>query len=427
MSEQTSKESYLTFTEVAEWKNWQLGGGYGETIRTPQYRPYRNWAEGIKNPKWRMQVILLQNATTPFEGYSYKIVSVPYFTETTCYPNPGSSPYAPIKHTQYGNQAFIAPAYTDGYISGVPTDAANTAALGALVEDIRKKHTAFQGSTFIAELTKTIRQLRNPAKDLRKGVFAYLSTIKRNGRRWTKAGRKAALDALTGTYLEYTYGWTPLINDIDSIKTAIAEEYKANSIEPIWAHGVGEDMGLIGKDKNYTSNYITSVGAPRVARRQRYYARVKYSSLLGYNITGGQTRNLGFQPREWLPALLEVIPWSFVAAYFTNIDEIVTGLSYVGSNVRFTNKTTTQVWHQDYPAEGGFDSRPKYPFESQAPTTTGSTGLALLEGKRVLRAKYYGSLIPPPAFHLPGSGRKWLNLAALAVANREAIKALKKP
>jgi len=426
MAEATSKQSHLTYTEKETFTNTDNSGVVTPHVRTPQHRAYRNLSLGEKNPRWREQVILGVNATTPFEGYSYNFVEIPYHTTLTCHLGPSAPANAAAVQVQWGNQNFTHPSYTDANVAAVPIGEANTAALGALVKDIRRKHTSFQGSTFVAELSKTIYQLRNPAKALRKGVLTYLHTVKRYGKRWRKLRRKAALDALTGTYLEATYGWSPLINDIDGIKETISERYKDEGLhERIWAHGVGEAHGLISKIRKFEPSAWQKAGSPKIAKRERYYATVKYSSLMGYDITGGQVQDLGFTPREWLPALLEVIPWSFVAAYFTNIDEIVTGLSYVGSNIRFTNKTIRQVWQQDFPSEPQIRSRAKFWYETAKPTATGSAGFSMLEGKRVRRSEYTGSLIPPPAFHMPGSGRKWLNLSALAIANRDALRALR--
>ena len=425
MAEVTSKESTLTHTEVTNYSSFRKNGSVLVYDYPVQYEPYRNWTEGVKNPHFRTQVILGQNATTPFEGYSYQIEEDPYWSEATCHLGPSASGLKFKKHTSFGHHEFPNANAIEAEIASIPLGEANTVALGRLVEDIRDKHASFKGSTTLAELTKTIAQLRNPAKALRKGVSDYLETIKRYGKRWTKAGRKAALDALTGTYLEATYGWAPFLGDIDNIKTAISESYDKDLHERLWAHGVGEAVGYLhSTSRRYSSHYHSTIFCPWVNRRYMYYVTVKYSSMLDYSVTGGKSRNLGFTPREWAPALLEVIPWSFVAAYFTNIDEIITALSYVGSNVAFTNKTTRQVYIDDYVPLGTFKSRSKYSYETAPPTIVGNLGYGRLEGKRVRRDVYDGLLIPPPAFHLPGSGRKWLNLGALAVANRKALRSL---
>ena len=427
MAENTSKESILTHTEDVYYESVRKNGSKIIYNPLPQYRNYRNWSEGIKNPMWRTQVILGQNATTPFEGYSYKYYSSPYDTKVENQLGPSASGLKWKTHYARGTQRFYPPgeSYIESIINSIPTSQASSDALGRLVEDIREQHSAFTGSTTLAELTKTIAQIRNPAKALRKGVSDYLETIKRYGKRWSKAGRKAALDAVTGTYLEATYGWGPFLGEIDSIKNAISESYGEGLHKRKWAHGVGEATGLLYPTvKNYTSNYYATLGTPKVSRKQKYYVTVKYSSMLAYDVTGGQVQNLGFTPREWLPALWEVIPWSFVVDYFSNIGNIISGLSYVGSNVNFTNKTIRQVYIETYNWNGTFQNRNPWSYETGPPIITGTAGSSEFEGKRVRRSVYDGLLIPPLDFSLPGSGRRWLNLGALAVANRQALKSL---
>jgi len=426
MAEATFKESHTVFREVQNWHAERVGMSDLDWSRTPQDRSFHNWAEGQKNPKWRSQIILGQNATTPFLAYEHKILkNEPYSTFTTYYPTASAPSSYYTSSRQDGTQFFLDPSAVEGEVAGVDLGEANSIALGQLVEDIRDKHASFKGSTSLAELSKTIALLRNPAKALRKGVGGYLEHIRLNGRKWRRSGRKAASRALAETWLEYAFGWTPLLLEVKDAKKAIASGYKQGLHERVWAVGVGETNGLLSKTNPYWSNYYSTLGAPKVARRTRYYAKVVYSSNLGYSTTGPIVQDLGFTPREWAPALWEVVPWSFLVDYFVNIDEIITGLSYIDSGVSFTNKTTVQIVIEDYPFSGKFRGRNKLTYESANPTTTGNSGSFARQSKRVNRSEYLGSLVPPPRFSLPGFGRKWLNMSALAVANKNALRALR--
>lgn len=427
MAEETFKESRQTLREVQEWRRDRKSSSDQSWSRSPQDRTFHNWALGEKNPKWRTQVILGQNATTPFEGYSYNVKKYQeYHTYVTCYPKPSAPSYAPLSEEMWGTQFFTHPSSWEGMIAGIDLGEANSLALSRLVEDIRDKHAAFKGSTSVAELAETIRMLRNPAKALRKGVGNYLEGIRVNAKRWSRQGPEKLLDAITGSYLEYAYGWTPLIAEISEIRDVFSSQYKKGLHERVWAYGIGETNALVSiSSPAYWSNYYTTTGAPKVQKRQRSYAKVIYTSNLGYTTHGSKAKNLGFTPKEWLPALWEVIPYSFVVDYFSNIGEIISAVAYVNSDIRFTNKTTVQVLIEDYPFTGHFRSRDAFTYETKAPTVQGEPGAFEIEGKRVYRSEYLGSLVPPLRFSMPGSGRKWLNLAMLGFANHRALKSVR--
>lgn len=427
MAEETFKESRLTFREVQEWRRDRKTDSDQEWSRPVQDRVYHNWAQGVKNPRWREQIARGQNATTPFLAYSHKIRRQDqYHTVMTCYPSSSAPSHAPLKEEMWGTQFFTNPSGIEAAVAAIDLGEANTTALMRLNEDIRDKHAAFKGSTSVAELADTIRMLRNPAKALHTGVRTYLESIRLNTKRWARGGREALLDAITGTWLEYAFGWTPLIGEISEIRDVFSSQYKQGLHERSWAHGIGEGHVVILRNDPFWSNYYTLPGAPKVSKRQRGYAKVKYTANLGYTTHGSPAKNLGFTPREWMPALWEVIPWSFVVDYFTNIGDIISAVSYVDSDINFVNKTTVQVLIEDFPFTGHFRSRNKFSYETKKPTVTGSPGAFELESKRVYRSEYLGSLVPPLRFSMPGSSRKWLNLTMLAFANHRALKGIRK-
>lgn len=420
--EQTLKLSVTTAQKDLKHVQSRKNQGLQTYNPATQVRTYFNRAEGIKNPRWREQIILGQNATTPLEGVKWSLTrDDPIDLEETCYLHPAAPTGAWQWLTQVANMPPSTETVLHADLVAIPVAEANSRALSQLTSEIRDKRAAFQGSTFVAEFSDVIRLLRNPAKGLFSGVRNYLSLVRKNGRKWGRRSRRDAERALAETWLEYQFGWKPLLNDIDDMMYILATEYRKGLHEREWATGVGEDMGLVRKSTD--TSWLYYPPNPRVCKRRiRYYSKVVYTANLGYMTNSPPVRNLGFTPREWLPALWELLPWSFLVDYFTNIGEIISALSYVGSDVNFVNKTTIRVIYEDSQMAGFAPTHSnQYWYETSPPTVKGSLGALVFTGQKVDRAVYDGMLVPTLRFHTPGSSLRWLNIAALGRLNQEAL------
>lgn len=425
MTETTHKQTPLVIEEREQKTvTTQFDGDVFTTTWPIGQEEYLSTVDGVKNPWYKWQIITGNNATTPLSGRSYEVVNDEafdlYMDQSTTV-----SGYPVRNYTRLGRSTGKYkpdPMSTlESLMLSIPTDSANDVALGKLSSATQDANSSFQGATALAEFAETITMLRNPAKALRTGVSKYLEVVKRNGRKWKRQGAKVASKALAGTWLEHQFGWKPLISDIQEAKTAIKESYSGGLDDRVWAHGVGEDYGSLNKSRIYsmpTYPYLDQY------RRYRYYTKIIYSSYLGSRTISPPIKtDLGFHPRDWLPALWEVVPWSFLVDYFVNIDDIISASMYSQTGVKFTNKTTVRVLTSEIQTLG-FHKGPTLTYTDKI-IQTGNFGALTLLAKDVSRGVYYGSYIPGLRFQIPGLNRKWLNMAALGTLRQEALRALR--
>jgi len=105
---------------------------------------------------------------------------------------------------------------------------ANNQAVTFLYRQIRKAHAQAEGGVILGELHKTLSMIASPAMALRKGILDYTAHVKRlaKGQVSNRHGRlyptPKLKEIITQTYLEYTYGWSPLINDVKDAAIALA-------------------------------------------------------------------------------------------------------------------------------------------------------------------------------------------------------------
>lgn len=384
---------------------------------------WTNSRVGVKNPRWRWQIRNGLNATT---GFSYQ--SRDRFPDNTV---GYFSFYDPSKDG--GKKVEI---YVNQRGSGITTEQPTDLSLSSadykarqnFVNKYRKRRTAFQSGVFLGELMQTVRLIKSPAKALRKGIDRYYSDVKKRLRRrgvtrghGTGPGRnkpdKDRNRIVQDTWLEYVFGWAPLISDIKDIsKLATADPHKV--FVPIRSIG-----GIAWRSDNQDTTRGPSVGGAPVWT-ERYYKEYASSviyrgAVVAENNPPPFSEQFGLNWSNFLPTVWELIPYSFLVDYFFNVQKVVEGIS------------TGTIWL----AWGCKTSRKEIQFKKLIipnPKATSSnygsnmwSGVVTapeLTGRSfdLLRESVEGVSVGLSdfSFSLPGSERKWLNIAALARMRR---------
>jgi hypothetical protein len=220
-----------------------------------------------------------------------------------------------------------------------PTNADNRAS-AAFYKKLRATAVLFSGPTFLGELRETLHMIRRPASALYSSANGYLDALTRRKRaspkHWTKT--------ISGLWLEHSFGWKPLINDVlDAAKAqrALISQPRQKVLSAggkdvsnpfpvgVWGNGVYA-AGTVGDNRMLArSRRVDSVIV-------RYKGKVKAQAEM---TTWDKWALFGFTPSEFIPTAWELLPWSFLIDYFTNIGDILTSAVTSTQNVVYVNKT----------------------------------------------------------------------------------------
>lgn len=274
-------------------------------------------------PNWRKVIKSAGNATTSFSAWVQETENRPceikfYFDQRINQFNPWVSSYTSDNYVNYVDGTAIG----SHAISTVAQKAQDRAAT-ELVKKIHSARHQLQGGVILGEIDKTARLLIGTAKDLKQGVFKYLS--KAVGIRKGKGSNSSKRKAIANSYLEATFGWQPLIHDcrdfaktLGRLTTEVDRTYLRafGEWEEQSSHAILSAVPGVGGQKCNITTIVTT------------YSRVMYRGFLqGIPYEAGKPpleriiSMSGFDLRSFVPTLWELVPYSFVVDYFTNIGD----------------------------------------------------------------------------------------------------------
>lgn len=377
-------------------------------------RSWANFTNGVKNPYWRSQIKAGQGATTSFDGERVVYATNPFSieVETQFYGGNPRRVLSTALKTSNGDFSLLYP--SSSAVFALSTTKANNQAKTAFIRKARKLQTTFQGGIAVGETLRTIRLIANPFKSLRKSAQAYLARLKKIGPKTARLSRKRKREILADTWLEHAFGWLPLLNDIDDAAEALANSRWGQ--ERIWAPvlGVGEDESTSFEADWFFSTYATGfTGSTHVSEK----VLVKYYGSVGVGSNAlSNPRRLGFDPTNWLPTAWELLPYSFLVDYVSNMQHIVDAASFGTSTIRWIAKTVVRditLKATNWKPVMDVSSDPDIVVVPQR-VRPGSSSVS---NRSVARGPYVGSLVPSLEFSLPSVGQL-LNVTALVVGSR---------
>jgi len=305
-----------------------------------------------------------------------------------------------------------------GTQSNAPT--ADNLALKYLYRAIGDQRTSFQGGVFLGEMRESLRMIMSPAKALRQGFNDYLSTAKKRGR---TGSRKSKTKMLAETWLEYSFGWVPLASDI----VGAAEAYVKHK-EKILTNRITR----LGNEESTTFHQVNAPGSnfggvPTVVDKVSttktsvmYRVGIRYAGS-GASPSISTLERFGLVTSQFVPTLWELLPYSFLVDYFTNIGDIIAAGATNTSDVIWVNKTIRSVNSlRQYirpDVQASFDNG------VTRRTISGTPGSYDTSKKTVIRSI---PVLGFPSFSvsIPGRPTQWLNMAALAAGARNVSRSL---
>lgn len=400
-----------------------------------------SYLAGAKNPRWREQIKLNQQAGTTLTAsrirYDFKAHSAEEnFRYSWITEEVGSYPQ---KYLCEGNMFLSLPYYE--YTGSDLVSQANNRALTKFIEEANEARQVLQSGELIGEFKELSRQITGPGKSLRGQLNAYVRSVRNRAtsRRllWRQPRHRRAdilTKMVTDTWLEYKLGWDPLVRSIDDVIDYVIESdsFAHRDIQAIQGVGRIEDSSWAPGGDQMNQRTLT---LPGFHSRQRNFVKVvviyRGQVSMSSSRAGYITEKLGFAPDQWIPTLWELVPYSFVLDYFANIGDILYAANFPRSLIPWIMKTTVVESTSKF-----VDCAPLWRHADQTGSNANATwtisrklrsmGAASSFVKRVYRAPYQGSIIPDLEFSIPSSSTQWLNLAALFAGGRRVQKLLKK-
>lgn len=369
-----------------------------------------DFRDGVKNPNWKREVAAGRNATTPFSAERQTLETTPATTDTwwlAAFPEQPSNWRRERKTWSHdiGTFALTLPPISD-------LNVADNKAQTRFYKELEGALTSFQGGVFLGELRETLQMIRNPARTLRGRIDDYLSRLKKRRRGSPTTKKKILADS----WLEASFGWLPLLHDLNAAKDYHTKrvELLKQELVPLQGSSVQETVSDVSTGHFSGQRLLLA----RALSRKRSF--VRYLGAVASEAIGNQVMTmdaLGLSPRAFVPTVWELLPWSFAIDYFTNIGDVLTAWANQRTRLAWLCKTTRREMQvASYgPYAYGFTATPAKLY---ADTFTG--GRSTASYTQVGRSS--SSYVPVPSiqFEIPGFGKKWLNLAALA-ANRRAL------
>lgn len=428
------KSSYLAKRVNRLYQVKLLDGSYSTNSSSHAYLTTGGVLDGYKNPYYRRQIKKHTQAGTDLVASRTRIdMKAHDIMEKYHQSNP--LPTRIDFNYSWGDQYTWNP--YPAIDAGPLVTKANNRALTKFVSKADDARQVLQSGEMIGEFAELTRLVKRPAQGLRTQINGYVETVKRRftSRKsrllYTRRPDQQVRD-LADTWLEYAFGIKPTISELNDVKDYImgkADKGQYLDVTNIKASAVERDSAW---GPNGTTRLQATWGNPGVKFRQRdrALAVVTYRGDVGMSneyASSAVAEKIGFHPTQWIPTVWELIPYSFLIDYFTNVGDMIYGWSFPRGSVRWILKTIYTevegkfvdpefVWHEPQVTNRRTIERIVY-----------SPGAASIKLSTVSRSPYTGSLVPDWEFQIPTSGTKLLNLTALFARTQKIQKLLRQP
>jgi len=318
-------------------------GDYNTSSTSVAATSYTNSRDGTSQPKWRSIIKNGASATTVLTGTRVRRLSLVPFSGTVGFNPITGDPKAYVETiTGSSSSANAQP----GHLGSASLSKAENRALISALRRVREQRTQVQGMTFLGELKETIQMLKRPFAGARKYIDRYFSDLSkmRKGRNGQWKGRAARTEGFLSeagsAWLEVSFGIQPLLSDVKGIAEALARS-QIDSRRTVIS-GTGTDIAVADSTstENY-GNYSTLSLRKRITTTYmvRYKVYLDYSRSSDIGSSGRLMDLAGFRLDQFVPTVWELVPWSFLVDYFTNIGDVLEAGCTSQNEIKFVVRT----------------------------------------------------------------------------------------
>lgn len=382
--------------------------------------------DGGQIPNWKEKIRKHESATTPVSGIKWSFER-----------SPGRGVmWQLLKKSSTAEAYQRRPVYWSGYPWQTSIDAlaSSTVITDGKAEQLatrkffRKYRAASQGMdglVSLGELRETLRMLRNPAESLFKAIRNdYLDAVKRLKKRSPVKDPDRWKRSLSGLWLEQSFGWVPFLSDIGNALDAL-DHYNNDPTVTKMITAVGRQwQHQDGSTVQWSPDNHDLVFKGEI--HKYLFQKVKYRALYLRSLSEIKALTKAQRAREafglnlenFVPAAWELLPWSFLVDYFTNVGDILEQSFTDTRNIKWVNKTVINegVYELSMPVDVAL-TRARVDFINWSKLDTideWTTATCSITRRQFIRTAG-GPTVQALQFELPGKPMKWLNMTALGV------------
>lgn len=312
-----------------------------------------------------------------------------------------------------------------GYkFSGIPafsnqvTSEADRLALTKFYSNLNKAQSHANGMQFLGEFHEVVTMFKHPYRGVQKLIDTYLLDAAGWVRRYRGGGSKASArnlknlnKALADSWLETAFGLRPLISDVKDLAETVARFNLGHKRREI-IEGKAE-VPIFGSTQSFTGSTDTNYINLKTDIRESLIHQVRYRGYMDWSASSdlGSSSQLielaGFRLDKFIPTVYELIPWSFLVDYFTNLGTVIEAgcMSTVAVKFGIYNSIVESMQQYSWtPVSAG-----TLPLVNSNLTP----GTGQLVRKRVRRLPFGNVPLVPLHFSIPGEPMKYLNMLAL--------------
>jgi len=323
----------------------------------------------------------------------------------------------------YFNQPYYAPynkstAWEDGVLQK-----ANV----VFLKRLREADHSFQGGVFFGEIVPTLRMLTRPFSSLRNRILDYSKSV-RGRTAGMKDGPKLR-KVLGDTWLEFSFGWRPLLMDVKDASLALIQIYANLRKTKVKANAEKEESTTKLQNDLYPLNNIMY----KVYTDESFRFSVKLYGKLnplpnaesGIGLLDRLVKKSGFDLASFIPTVWELIPYSFLIDYFVNVGEVLEAYNTDTSVLSWMSKVEKRQSNVTERAEinSTYMAALHAPTDQWGPTSTywltGNGGAAENEWFQLIRWSHEPITYPGLRFDTGLSSTQFANIGALLAGSRK--------
>lgn len=228
---------------------------------------------------------------------------------------------------------------------------------------VREAMMEVSGPTFIGEIRETLELVRRPGVAIKRQFDNYMRRctrrIKKNPRPTNPNRLEAWHKWFVDAYLSFTYGIQPLQKDIEGGISALRRLTRPAKLN-VYASAKGEPESFAWAE---TWGRYQYVGERRHTCSVRINGTIRAEKIMPVATLDRLSQLLGFSWAETIPTAYNLIPFSFVIDYFSNLNGVLSAgyasSAYVNwasttQRLRATEHVTIQAISVPSPPGGGY-------------------------------------------------------------------------